>query len=516
MRRVHVRRLIVPVLLTLFALFFVKKSKNRQRRYSSLDHPWQYTPKTEKIVESHIDEPKPTTSPEPVPTGSLKKEDIPVVNLSELQKPYRLVLDDHIRRPFEMSEPDVSRDFEAWRISGKSMNVFLWESYQVVMIPVAKPPKDRNMQYQVFRQSIVRHVSIFFGDYQRAGGTGRRLFGIPECSEIGLGRDDNETNSKHLDSLAGSQGDIRFKTIPYYSEEQKGAFLTESDGAIQMVTKYFNVREKDKDEDKQTSVQRKKRLKKNKEKARESYFSELNALNKLCSPNIVHGICTVESKLQIVYPFLKGGDLVPLSEDKLGLRVDKPDGSFDVLNPDQTFLPRFSKQLITAVQQVHAAGMVHFDLKPENFVVAGPDRNFIRPVDSEDLQAYHLVLIDFGLSEVESKLTDECYKSGTEVTMAPEQVLCNAPAGYGTDWWGLAAGLWRVRCFWEPSIDEKIRDALLHSRDPQWGHVTLPPQPFFALAFQQLLDTMLKPSPTEREFDIDMSKLYNLPYLSQQ
>lgn len=231
-------------------------------------------------------------------------------------------------------------------------------------------------------------------------------------------------------------------------------------------------------------------------------------------PNIVHGVCCVEDKLQIIYPYLGGGDLVPLEDDNLSVRVSGDRGRTGrVLSPDDSFLPRFARQLILAVAHMHAKGIIHFDLKPENFVIAGPDRHFIRPFKSTDVLAYHLVLIDFGLAEAEASLPDECIKAGTEVTMAPEQVLCNHHAGFGTDWWGVGAALYRVRVFWEPSIDEPTRDKILSSRDPQWGHVSLPMQPFFSPDFSDLLGLMLTPKPADRDFDKHLDNLLKHPFI---
>ncbi len=432
---------------------------------------------------------------------------------SDLCKPVIFRLTDANRKVFDLTDKDVRQEFYRWDRRNQVLKDFLWDSYEVPMIQIAKIPTDDSTLFQLFRQSIVRHVSVFYGDYLRAGGKAPRHFGIPECSELGLGRDDNESSSKQLDFLAGSQGDIKFKKIEYYDKDRRGSFPTDEDGGVTMMTKYFVIKEKEakkKNKKDNEEANRAKKERKNKEKSRHNYDRELSALQTLNHPNIVHGICTVESKLQIVYPFLKGGDLVPLETDKIGLKDVK---TGKVLNPDETFMPRFTRHLVEAVAHMHSKGYVHFDLKPENFVIAGPNREFLRNHNTPELEAYHLVLIDFGLSEVESHLKDECLKAGTEVTMAPEQVMCSAPVGFGTDWWGVAAGLYRVRVFWEPSIDEKTRDDLLHARDPQWGHVILPMQPFFKSELSDLFLLMLKPDPDDRLFDDNLHRLTHHPYL---
>lgn len=431
--------------------------------------------------------------------------------------PVVMHLDDVVKRAFEITDSDIKTDFERWSQKQGDMKEFLWDNYRVVMLPVITFPKDHDTQFQVFRQSIVRHVSIFIGDYQRAGGAGHRQFPIPECSEIGLGRDDNEVSSSVLDSVAGSQGDIKFKQIPYFDEKHRGSFYAESDGSVKMVTKYFKIKDKDhsEDEDEQVNAERKKKQeRKNKERSRQNYLRELNALRAFDHPNIVQGVCTNESKLQIVYPYIRGGDLVPLASDTMGLKVVTAGRHAATLNPDQTFLPSFSQQLISAVAHMHSKGFVHLDLKPENFVVAGPDRSFQRSINSSEMKSYQLVLIDFGLTELLSNLKkDQCMKSGTEVTMGPEQVYCTHGVSFGTDWWGVAASLYRVRVMWEPSIDEKLRGDILFARDPHWGHVIYPMQPFFHKEFTGMLDLMFKPEPKSRNFDKHIERLLEHPYI---
>jgi serine/threonine protein kinase len=131
---------------------------------------------------------------------------------------------------------------------------------------------------------------------------------------------------------------------------------------------------------------------------------------------------------------------------------------------------------------------------------------------------YQLVLLDFGMSipivEVE-KHSENCIQMGTDVTMAPEQFMCNAPTGRGTDWWAFGASVWRIRVFWEPSISQEERDRILNSRCERWGHHDLPTMSFFSPDLQSLLKLLLVPSPEDRDFSASpeaFARLLTHPY----
>jgi len=91
------------------------------------------------------------------------------------------------------------------------------------------------------------------------------------------------------------------------------------------------------------------------------------------------------------------------------------------------------RQLVGAIQSLHAAGMLHLDIKPSNVLVTPAGR---------------VVVLDFGLvthfraSEPEPASQRETV-SGTPAYMAPEQVrhggLCEA-----SDWYGVGAMLYEV------------------------------------------------------------------------
>lgn len=427
-----------------------------------------------------------------------------------------------------------------------SMEEYLWDTFGAVTMSVSdkKPtgagktppqsmPKVANISSKYeqvrFESSIRRHVALLYGDYLIRGGQEARHFGIPVCRTIGLASDgamsDQQFKTKELEQLEGSQGSLAFVDIKYAGPDgrplpwisQQGDLggklrLVVKDFAAHKKRRHHSKREGGKSQTEHDEHDRKDRRTTSEIKI---FGKEHYALDAIHHPGVIQPVCYEKSPhLRIIYPFLAGGDLVTLSSDHLAY-TDAMTGK--LLNPDNTFLPRFFRQLVEAVHAVHAAGILHLDLKPENLVIHGPNRHFVLPADHPALSAYHLVLLDFGLAmRLEDARQRDCLHVGTDVTMAPEQVLCNHVGDRGTDWWGLAAAMWRTRVFWEPSIGEDERTRLLNAKCEQWGHPILPEQPWFSAEFRALMQIMLKPTPRERDFSRAPRRLQRLldhPYL---
>ena len=94
-----------------------------------------------------------------------------------------------------------------------------------------------------------------------------------------------------------------------------------------------------------------------------------------------------------------------------------------------------------ALDEVHAAGVVHGDLKPTNVFLAracapGSDRSPLAPAKRGAM----VKLLDFGVSRSveERPLKSDCYPTGTPDYMSPEQVL--SPLDPRTTWdaWALS------------------------------------------------------------------------------
>ena len=148
--------------------------------------------------------------------------------------------------------------------------------------------------------------------------------------------------------------------------------------------------------------------------ARERLRREAMALQKVRHP----GVCgIVDMELDDALAFI----VTELIEGK-NLREDvRVNGRY--VGDD---LERLARKLIEAVRAVHAAGIVHRDIKPTNVMVSntGP------------------VLVDFGIAmgEGESHVTRTGLVMGTPGFIAPE-IIDGAESDEKTDWWSVASVL---------------------------------------------------------------------------
>ena len=104
----------------------------------------------------------------------------------------------------------------------------------------------------------------------------------------------------------------------------------------------------------------------------ETIMNEKTILNGLNTDFITRGVYTFKSKkyLYMVMEFMKGGDFGHILEEY---------GYFE--EPVAKF---YIAELVLALEQLHSAGVIHRDLKPDNILL--------------DAMA-HIKLTDFGLSE---------------------------------------------------------------------------------------------------------------------
>jgi serine/threonine-protein kinase len=117
---------------------------------------------------------------------------------------------------------------------------------------------------------------------------------------------------------------------------------------------------------------------------------------------------------------------------------------------------RIGRDIASALAAVHAAGLIHGDVKTSNIMLEDGDA------------PRRAVTVDFGSADASpAKTTSPRTRMGTPLTMAPE-VLDGQPASAGADVYGLGATLFRLLTGRYPveaaSIEEIRRAHRSHER----------------------------------------------------
>lgn len=123
------------------------------------------------------------------------------------------------------------------------------------------------------------------------------------------------------------------------------------------------------------------------------------------------------------------------------------------------------RQIVSAVDYLHANGIAHRDLKPENLLSAGSDGNEI------------IKIADFGFSKNfgEEKLMTSC---GSPGYVAPE-VLTSESYDKSVDMWSVGVIIYILLCGYPPfyadnapALFKKIMDVKYDFEDPSWDDVS--------------------------------------------
>lgn len=115
-------------------------------------------------------------------------------------------------------------------------------------------------------------------------------------------------------------------------------------------------------------------------------ISEVDIVNSIDSPRTMRfeAAYLTRRKWHLVSPLYDGGDLFDLI-------VGQEDACFDERNASALF-----RQVLLAIEDCHAAGVVHLDIKPENFCLAKRLDREAGPGAADAAAGAELVLIDFG------------------------------------------------------------------------------------------------------------------------
>ena len=149
-------------------------------------------------------------------------------------------------------------------------------------------------------------------------------------------------------------------------------------------------------------------------------------------------------------------------------------------------------QILAALRAVHAAQIVHGDVKSDNFIV-------------EDLDGHdHVTMIDFGLARLPGQrpcvaITDgEVLVSGTPEYMAPE-VLAGKPATIRSDLYGAGVVLYEMLTGTTPFIAEALAElAAQHQRDDLMPPSRRAPDRAIAAALDAVVRRALAEQPDDR------------------
>ncbi|XP_035276341.1 death-associated protein kinase 3-like [Anguilla anguilla] len=147
--------------------------------------------------------------------------------------------------------------------------------------------------------------------------------------------------------------------------------------------------------------------------SREEIEREVSILRHVRHPNIVtlHAVHESPSDVVLVLELVSGGELFDFLAEKESLTEEEA--------------TRFLKQILDGVQYLHARGIAHFDLKPENIML----------LDKSD-PSPRIKLIDFGIAHRISPGDEFKNIFGTPEFVAPE-IVNYEPLGLEADMWSI-------------------------------------------------------------------------------
>lgn len=163
-------------------------------------------------------------------------------------------------------------------------------------------------------------------------------------------------------------------------------------------------------------------------KALQRLKGEFRSLSGLYHPNLVqlHELCLESGEPFLTMEFVDGHSWLDYVRPAGRLHLER--------------LAQALSQLIDGVSTLHAAGMMHRDLKPPNVLIETSGR---------------LVVLDFGLARAVDELSLQGSEgtSGTPMYMAPERLACG-PVGPPSDWYSVGVMLREALAGGSPQLDE--------------------------------------------------------------
>ncbi|KAL4807958.1 kinase-like domain-containing protein [Aspergillus unguis] len=169
-------------------------------------------------------------------------------------------------------------------------------------------------------------------------------------------------------------------------------------------------------------------------------YDELDMLQKLDHPHIVHFVDWFESKdkFYIVTQLATGGELFD--------RICEY-GKFTEKDASQTI-----RQVLDAVNYLHQRNIVHRDLKPENLLY------LTRELDSQ------LVLADFGIAKMLDNPAEVLTSMAGSFGYAAPEVMLKQGHGKAVDVWSLGVITYTLLCGYSPFRSENLTDLIEECR----------------------------------------------------
>ncbi|KAL4946403.1 Calcium/calmodulin-dependent protein kinase [Aspergillus oleicola] len=172
-------------------------------------------------------------------------------------------------------------------------------------------------------------------------------------------------------------------------------------------------------------------------------YDELDLLQKLNHPHIVHFVDWFESKdkFYIVTQLATGGELFD--------RICEY-GKFTEKDASQTI-----RQVLDAVDYLHQRNIVHRDLKPENLLYL-----------TRDLES-QLVLADFGIAKMMDNPAEVLTSMAGSFGYAAPEVMLKQGHGKAVDIWSLGVITYTLLCGYSPFRSENLTDLIEECRSGQ-------------------------------------------------
>jgi DNA-binding NarL/FixJ family response regulator len=198
----------------------------------------------------------------------------------------------------------------------------------------------------------------------------------------------------------------------------------------------------------------------------ERFLREYQILGRIKSPYVgkVFGYGFSDNSAYLLMEYLSGGDVRAY---------------FTGNYVDQVRILRIFRQVLTALKDIHAAGVIHRDLKPHN-VMFREDQS--------------LAMVDFGIAKVVDMpgITLEGTLLGTPVYMSPEMIR-GLPADPRSDLYSAGVMLYQMIAKQPPFSGSAAMDII-----EQHLNAAPPPLPRAHDEFQPLIDTPLAKDPDAR------------------